>query len=71
MSNVIYLRQPVRQAVAAPKEAQVSLLKYSLVFARNLFIWLLVGAVLALFLPGWAISLLCIGLLFIEKMPKK
>ena len=68
MSNVIYLKQPV---VEQPKEKGVSLASYSIHFVKMLLLWVVVGAVLGTFLPGWAITLICIGLLFIEKMPKK
>lgn len=56
MSNVIDFKP--RKKVTAPPQTPPKLTRsfgYELLFVRNLLIWLVVGAVLGLFLPAWAI----------------
>lgn len=63
MSNVISLRQYDVAPAVIRKPLDLS---YEKSFIKQLLLWMAVGVVLALFLPAWAITLVCIGMVYLD-----
>lgn len=58
---------PLRQYDAPPAVIRKPLdLSYEKSFIKQLLLWMVVGVVLAIFLPAWAITIICIGMVYLD-----
>ena len=70
-AQVIQFRpREATQPEIKPKEKKPFPFAYELLFIRNLCIWLIVGAVLGLFLPYWLVLTGCILALYFDGKKK-